>query len=196
MHREVSDKNHLMSDFNQSLPKLSSLNVPALEERLKVYAVSEQKLALEQRRRYPDLKVRLGAGVDEGNSTLSFGLGSFVLPWWNRNRERIALAKKSRELAKADVEIWMKSFEHQKKLMTNQFNHLLERLKYIDHDWLPLARDQVTDANRLAQLGQLNLILLADAMNDVRAVEAQRDDVVAELSLLQLEWSLLNIDGK
>jgi cobalt-zinc-cadmium efflux system outer membrane protein len=183
-----------LNDLKQSLPVLNTLAYPVLQQRLNAYEVSERQLALEQRRRFPDLKISLGAGVDEGHSTLSFGLGSFVLPWWNANRQGIAAAKEQRELAKVDIEISMMSFESQKVIMSDQVNHLLERLKTIDERWLPLARQQVIDAKRLAQLGQLNLMLLAEAMEDVRTVESQLDQVIAELSLLHLEWNVLNVE--
>ena len=186
---------YTLSDLKEPLANIETLAYPEFQLKMNAYEVSERQLALEQRRRYPDLTISLGVGRDEGHSTLQFGLGSLVLPWWNANRENIELAQQQREIAKVDVDIWMKRFESQKVIMRDQVDHLLTRWQHIEERWLPLAKQQVTDAKRLAQLGELNLMLLAQAMADVRVVEEQRDQIVAELSLHHLEWNIFKGDN-
>ena len=151
----------------------AALEHPQLRRIMAAYQVAERRLAYEIRKQYPDLRIGLGGGVEEGESRLLFGLGLLPIPVWNANREGIARADAGRALAGIDVEVAVQDLIHRFASARRVRRAADERLAFLEDELAPTVDQQVADARRLTGLGQLDLFLLADAMEQARAVRLE-----------------------
>lgn len=127
------------------------------------YDASEQQLRLEIRRQYPDLDLGPSYSFEEGFSRFGFGVG-FPIPLWNRNRQAVAEAFAARErarvVAQATVEQVLSDLtrvEKRKEYATQRRGALLEQVA-------PLVEKQVADSRTLLDLGEVDVLLLRDAL--------------------------------
>jgi outer membrane protein TolC len=127
------------------------------------YAVAERSLELEVRRQYPDLRLGGGFGTDEGDHRALFG-AAIPLPLFNANRQSIAEARAGRDAAKAAAEGAYEQLVGEVAAARSALRSTAERLEYIEHELAPLADRQVEDAVRLGRAGELNALLLLEAL--------------------------------
>lgn len=127
------------------------------------YEAAEQQLRLEIRRQYPDLNLGPSYSLEEGFSRLGIGIG-LPIPLWNRNRLAIAEAFASRESARVQaqtvVETVLTTFaqtELRLQFATQRRNALLENVA-------PLVEKQVEESRTLLNLGEIDVLLLRDAL--------------------------------
>jgi outer membrane protein, heavy metal efflux system len=134
------------------------------------YEVAERALKREIQAQYPDLVIGPGFGTDEGDERALLGL-SLPLPLWNRNQQAIATARAERELAKVQLETAIEQAASAHAIAWLQLISANERKQLHLSSIVPTADEQAGDAQRLAELGEVNAVLLLDAF--VRQYEAR-----------------------
>lgn len=144
------------------------------------YEVAERTLKLEVRKQFPDLQLGGGYGTDEGDQRILFG-AALPLPLFNGNRRAIAEARAGRDVARATAEAEYQRLLAEASVALAQYAAVRERLGYVEEELAPLADQQVADALRLAQLGDLDTLVLLEALK--AAHEAKLDILDARLSL-------------
>mgnify|MGYP002639515191 FL=1 len=163
----IEDPSHSAPDFEALLAH------PSLSIAMAAYAVAERTLAREVRRQIPDLTIGLGAGREDGDSTLVFGLGLLPIPIWNRNREGIATAEAERAAARIETESILRDLVGRRAIEHAHFHSARERLVFLENEVAPLADAKLDDARRLTALGRLDLILLVEAVEEQRRVRLE-----------------------
>lgn len=163
---------------------------PSLQVAVAEYEVAERALELESRKQYPDLNIGPGYGREDGEDQLLLGL-SLPIPILNGNRRGIAEAEAAREVARAnaeavfqrllseiaDAEVVHESAGKQRLLLENEIG--------------PLVDEQYTEARRVAQLGEVNALVLLESLTrqqdaKARLVEAFREEALARLRIDEL----------
>lgn len=154
------------------------------------YEIAEKAIKHEIQSQYPDLVVGPGFGTDQGDERALLGL-SLPLPIWNRNEPAIAAARAERDLARAQLELAIEQSTAAFALAEMYHATASERRSLYESSIVPAADEQADDAQRLAELGEVNAVLLLDAF--VRQYEARRalldaalDESVAASQISQL----------
>lgn len=168
-----------------------TLDHPQLRQVMAAYQVAERQLALEVRKQYPDLRFGLGGGSDEGEAVVLFGLGLVPIPLWNANRAAIAGARAERAVAGVEIEAALQELTHRFAAAGQAHQVAAARLALLEQELAPLVDQQVTDARRLTGLGQLDLFLLADALEQARQVRLELLDARLALSAAALAQQTL-----
>jgi outer membrane protein, heavy metal efflux system len=165
---------------------------PRLALRRAEYEAAERSLALEIRKQYPDLSVGPGYASDEGESRVLLGLRA-PLPILNANRQAIAEARAEREVARA-------AFETQYERLIIDLERSLAQLETarsiredLEANIVPLADRQLEDARRLAELGELDPLVLLESV--VRGYDMQLSLIEARLSESQAAVAIDEIVG-
>jgi cobalt-zinc-cadmium efflux system outer membrane protein len=161
------------------------------------YEVSERSLRHEVRKQYPDLT--LGPSFErEGNmqDTLGFGL-SLPLPILNANRRAIAEARARRAAMRGAWEEAIEVALAEHALLSGQLRAIEERREYMRGRLLELADQQLAEARRLANLGEVNALLLLEALQtrhelalDAIKLDTERARILADLRALAPENTL------
>ena len=176
------EHHHSQNDFE------SLFAHPQLSITLAAYEVAERALALEAARRIPDVSIGLGAGREDGDSTLLFGLGLIPLPIWNQNVKALAIAESEREEARTAIESRLRDLVGRRAIEHANYHAATERLAFLEAEVAPLADAQLEDARQLTALGRLDLILLVEAAEEQRRVrlellEAREAAIEAQINL-------------
>lgn len=166
-------------------PMPNLLEHPRLRSVLAAYQVAERQVELAVREQYPDLRIGLGFGTEAGAERLLFGFGLAPLPVWNRNREQVAGMRAERSRVEAEIERALQELQQRTSELQHERSAAAERLTYLEQQLAPLIDEQVADARRLTGLGELDLFLLADAMEQSLAIR---------LDLLEARTNVLSSD--
>jgi cobalt-zinc-cadmium efflux system outer membrane protein len=143
------------------------------------YEVTEKSLRLEIRRQFPDITLGPAYENEEGMHRLGIGF-SIPIPILNANRQSIAKADAMREAARA---VWEQAVEEAQSQLA-QANASLEaarrRHEVLGKTVAPLAELQIETARSLAEIGEINTLLLLQALQSEREaaldlIEAQGD---------------------
>ncbi len=167
------------------------LDHPNLREVIAAYAVSERALELEVRKQYPDLTVGFGAGSDEGASQIAFGFGLVPIPLWNRNRGGIAAARAERAASAADAQSVLRTAVHDVALTRARLEGARERLDFVRDELAPQADAQLLAAKRLARLGELDVLMLLDAVSAAHDARLRLLDARLAVRRCELELAAL-----
>ncbi len=127
------------------------------------YETAEQQLRLELRRQYPDLNLGPSYSFEEGFSRLGLGIG-FPIPLWNRNREAIAEAFAFRDSVRARSEAVVQSILSKLAQVERRLNYASQQRRAILENVAPLVTKQVEDSRTLLGLGEVDVLLLRDAL--------------------------------
>lgn len=127
------------------------------------YEAAERTLALEIRKQYPDLRVGLGGKSEEDQPRFMFGL-SLPLPIWNRNQGPIAEASAARELARAEHDALLERLIASLADSRLALESAAARRDGIERTVVPLADQQQADAQRSAELGEVDTVLLLQSI--------------------------------
>jgi len=159
------------------------------------YAAAEQQLRLEIRRQYPDLDIGPSYSFDEGLSRFGLGVG-ISLPLWNRNRQAIAEALAVRTQARAQAEAIVEQVLSELAQAEVRLDYASQRRTSLLEDVAPLVEKQVEDSRTLLGLGEIDVLLLRDALTGsldtkLALLEAAVDEQRAAIELqqmLQPQW--------
>jgi hypothetical protein len=100
---------------------------------------------------------------------------------FNANRRAIAEARANREAARAAAEGEYERLLAEAWVAQTQVDAARRRLAYVEKELAPLADQQVTDAQRLGQLGDFNTLVLLESLKT--AHEAKLEVLEARLDL-------------
>ncbi|MBL8727031.1 MAG: TolC family protein [Planctomycetes bacterium] len=143
------------------------------------YEQSERALRLEIRKQWPDLV--LSPGLDEEDAQLRLALGlSLPLPLFTGNTPAIRRAEAEREAAAEALRGRSEQAVHDLAAAELQLAAAERQRELVAAELVPLAQQQVADVRRLAELGQLEPLLMLDAL--VRAHTAGMQAIAADLA--------------
>ncbi|MCC6546860.1 TolC family protein [Candidatus Sumerlaeota bacterium] len=149
------------------------------------YDVAEEGLRLEVRRQYPDLQIGPAYGREDalGRIGVSF---SIPLPLLNRNGRAIAEARASRDAARG---AWEEAVQHalaESARLNAKLQAAQQSQGLLSESLAPLATTQMEEARRLADQGEVNALLLLEALNAQRDVTLELVNAKAEVARLRL----------
>lgn len=147
------------------------------------YQAADERLRLEVRKQYPDITLGPLYGNEEGMDRLGVGF-SVPIPILNANRKGIAEADASREAARAKWEQAVQEALSSKAQTEAALSAAQLRLSTLRQTIVPLADQQIERARQLAELGELNTLLILEALQSER--EAALDRIEAEANVQAL----------
>jgi outer membrane protein TolC len=133
------------------------------------YQVAEESLRLEIRRQYPDITVGGGYGR-EGDDRLLLGV-SVPIPLLNANRGGIAEARARRDRARAAAETAFERLTHQLASAHAELDSIRLQRGSTESELMPMLEEQTREVERLADLGEVNTLLLLETVR--RGFEAR-----------------------
>ncbi len=139
------------------------------------YEVAEQQLHLEIRKQFPDVTIGPGYGFEEGQSRLGFGLG-LPIPLWNRNRQAVAVAAATRDAARARAEAEYEAAISELARAEARLAAAEERRELVEQVVVPLVDRQIEETQALIALGEVDVLLLRDALQDALQTRLQLVD--------------------
>lgn len=154
------------------------------------YETAEGQLRLEVRRQYPDLDIGPSYSFEEGFSRFGLGFG-FPIPLWNRNRQAIAESLAARDAARTRAEATVESVLAELARTELQMASAHRQRAVLLDDVAPLVDRQVEDSRTLLDLGEIDVLLLRDALTAaletrLELLDATRDEARAADELLQM----------
>ncbi len=156
------------------------------------YERAERTLSLEVRTQYPDLTIGPGYSDDEGQSRVLLGLRA-PLPILNANRQAIAEARAEREVARAAFETEYERLVIDLARSIAQLETARSIREDLEANVVPLADRQLEDARQLAELGELDPLVLLDSV--VRAHDTRISLIDARLRESQAAAAIDEIAG-
>lgn len=163
---------------------------PALAVKRAEYETAEQQFRLEVHKQYPDLSIGPSYEIEEGQSRIGIGFG-LPIPIINLNKEGIARARAARLAVRAEFEGELERLLHALARAEQRLAVARERQQFITRELAPLTDEQVTDAGRLAELGEFNAMVQLDALTRrfearVQVLEATLAEALAREEVLAL----------
>lgn len=163
---------------------------PALLVARAEYETAEESLKLEVRRQYPDLQIGPGYGREDGQDQVLFGF-SLPLPVLNGNRQGIAEALARRELARAVAETTLEGLLASARAAEDRARAVSLRREGLESGVVPLVDAQYADARHVAQLGEVNTLVLLESLTrqheaKEQLIDARREEALAAIDLEEL----------
>ncbi len=155
------------------------LTSPMVELAKRQHDVAEHELELAIRKQYPELWIQPGWQEEDGQPRPAFGF-SLPLPLWNGNAREIAEMRAARAAAAELLKEQLETATHALARAEARSAVAAAQRQLLETQLLPLAELQVTEAKRLAELGQLDTLLILDAVT--RAYDAQLAVIDATLA--------------
>jgi len=166
---------------------------PAVATAMAAYAVAERRLELAVRGQYPDLRVGLGAGLEEGDPRVALAASLIPLPVWNRNRRDVGEADAARDAARAEVERALRELIQRRHRAEADLAAARGRVAFLEGELAPLLDAQIAEAKRLIRLGDLDLFRVAGALAAARELELELLD--ARFAAIESELVLQALAG-
>lgn len=165
---------------------------PRIAVRKAEHQVAEHRYELAIAKQWPELKLLPGFQEEDAQPRAAFGF-SLPLPLWNKNAREIAVTRAERSLAaeleRGEYERLVADLAHaEARLATAR-----EQRQRVQTELVPLARQQLADARRQAELGQLDTLLILDAVLRAHAaataqLDASAEEALAVVGLNSLFW--------
>jgi len=151
------------------------------------YEAAEKALELEIRKQYPDVHLGPGYGREDGQDQVLLGL-SLPLPVLNANRRAIAEAQAKRELARASAEAVLERLINDARSAGARLDTARRLRESLESGIVPLVDDQYADARRVAQLGEVNTLVLLESLSrqqdaKISLIEALRSEALARVDV-------------
>ncbi|MDX9911401.1 MAG: TolC family protein [Phycisphaerales bacterium] len=185
-------------------PDIASPRIPVIEDEVQrlieanttlaaqraAYHVAEETLRLEIRNQYPDITIGTGYGSEGGDDRLLLGF-SVPIPILNANRAEIADARARRETARAVVETTFERLARELATARGELDGARRQYDAYEGELKPMLEQQSMEVERLADLGEVDTLLLLDTVTraydagstllDLRLAEARAAIEVARL---------------
>ncbi|MBC7834356.1 MAG: TolC family protein [Phycisphaerales bacterium] len=176
------DQLRTSSDLDTRNPTLAALRAD--------YEVSEEALRLEIREQYPDITIGPGFGTDEGDSRVLLGL-SLPIPLWNQNRRGIAEAVAQRDLARGAFETAIERTGASLAMAHGRHAAARAHRAALEGEMVPMVEEQDTETRRVADLGQVDTLLLLETLarlHDAKnaLIDARLAEAIAALRVEEL----------
>lgn len=156
------------------------------------YAVAEQTLRLEVRKQYPDLNLGLGLGREENEDRLLLG-ASIRIPILNANKNAIAKARARRGLARAEAQAQFERLAFKLAGTRASLAATRKQRKVLQDDLAPMLDKQSQQIARLAELGQVDVLLLLETTR--RQLDAKQQILSLRLAERRAEIELAHLLG-
>lgn len=127
------------------------------------YQVAEESLRLEVRKQYPDIEIGGGFGSEENDDRLLLG-ASLPIPILNANRAGIAEERASRELARAAAETEFERLVFQLASAKSGLEAAQQQSNILKQELVPMLDAQADEIDRLAELGEVNTLILLETV--------------------------------
>jgi outer membrane protein TolC len=154
------------------------------------YEIAERALEREVRTQFPDITIGPGAGSDEGDSRVLFGL-SLPIPLWNRNVQAVAEASAARDLAREQWESVIQAQTYALAHAQRQLEGTRRQRELLETTVVPVAEAQAEEARNVANLGDVDVMLLLDSVRrqhevKLRLLDARIEEIRAITKLTEL----------
>mgnify|MGYP001818299459 CR=1 FL=1 len=136
------------------------------------YREAERALQLEIRKQVPDLRLGLLYENEEGEPRLGVGGGS-ALPLWNRNRRAVAESRAERDAARGAYQARYEQLVAELADARADLFTAAARDAWVRERVAPMADQQLQDLRRLGELGDLDVLILKDALTGVLEAKFQ-----------------------
>ena len=136
------------------------------------YKTAERDLQLEIRKQYPDLKVGPSYENEAGQARLGGGVG-VSLPLWNRNRRAIAESRAARDAALGAYHARYESLVADLAAARAEHQAAADRIAWLSDRVAPMADLQLRDLRKLGELGDMDVLILKDALSSVLEAKGQ-----------------------
>jgi len=161
------------------------------------HEVAERRLALAVQKQWPELTLLPGFQEEDAQPRAALGF-SLPLPLWNANRAQIAEMRAQREVA---AETLRGEYERAAQALARaelRRDAAVEQRAIVDTQLVPLAEQQVADGRRLAELGELDTLLILDTMTrsytaKMLAIDAALAEAEATIAINALFWPTLSV---
>lgn len=154
------------------------------------YEAAEQRLRLEVRKQYPDLDLGPSYSFEEGFSRVGFGFG-LPIPLWNHNRQAVAEAAAARQAARVRAGTQVEQAFAELARAETRLQFAAQRRQMLLDDVAPLVDRQVEETQRLLELGEVDVLVLREALSsaletkleliDATLAEAQAADILQQM---------------
>ncbi len=163
---------------------------PHLQVAAAEYEAAEKALELAVRKQYPDLNISPGYGNEDGDNEVLLGL-SLPLPILNGNRREIAEARAEREVARASAEAALERLLGDVEAAESRRRSITLQREVLETEIVPLVDAQYADARQVAQLGEVNALVLLESLSrqqeaKMRLIESRREEWLAVIDLIDL----------
>ena len=138
-------------------------NHPQIKSVEAEYETAEQQLRLEIRQQYPDLKIGPNYSYEEGFSRFGLSFG-FPIPLWNRNRQAIAESLAQRDAAQSRAHATVERVLSELAQAESRLTYASGQRAMLLENVAPLVDRQVDDSRTLLSLGEVDVLLLRDAL--------------------------------
>jgi len=135
---------------------------PTLQRLSQAYEVAEQTLLREIRKQIPDLTIGPSYESDQGQSNIGL-IGSIPIPLFNLNRQAIAEAQASRELARAEFETTYERLIGELAVVQARAAAIEDERAVVTEQTVPLIDRQLSDATRLLQIGETDSLIVLES---------------------------------
>ena len=149
---------------------------PRLAAKKRAHAEAERQLELAVSKQYPMLSLFPGWEEEDAINRPAIAF-SLPIPLWNRNQLAIAEATAQRDAAKAALEAGYEELAQARLRADVARKAAAQRREQLESTLVPACKEQLADNRRLAELGELDPLLLLDAVT--RLYEAQRSALEA-----------------
>lgn len=178
----------LPADAEDQVTRL--LSHPHVRTAAASYDSAELVLEREFRKQYPDLTIGPAFEREDGQSRVGLGLG-LPLPLWNANRGGIAEAKAVRDVARAETESAYQRVAAEYADALARWRAAVEMAQATRDDLQPLVEAQIVEARALLEIGEIDILLLNEALSDVvqtrlQVIGTAGDEAAAALDLNEL----------
>lgn len=163
---------------------------PRLLQLRRAHETAEKALELAIAGQWPDLVLSPGFGEEDAQPRATLGF-SLPLPLWNGNAQRIAAARAARDLAAESLRCGHEQLAHELARREQRALATKAQRDAIAAGLLPLAAQQLDDGRALAGLGELDTLLILDAL--VRSHEARLLAVDTTLAAALAEASVQSL---
>ena len=158
-------------------------HAPDVRIALAAYEVAEATLEQAIREQCPDLGLAPGYGTRDGYRQVGIGV-SIPIPIFDGNRREIETALAARAAAAVEVERRLERAAASLAVARTTLDRAIERRRLVEDDLLPLVDTQFREIRTLADLGQVDTLVLLDGLTrrrdaTVTLIRARRDEAVA-----------------
>ncbi len=149
------------------------------------FVEADRALRHEVSKRFPDLELGPMLGSEEGIGRLGLGMG-IDLPIWNKNKRAIAEACATRAAARAIYQARYQQAVHDLAEAHADAQTAAVRATWISNEVAPLADQQLKQLKKLGEIGDMDVLILTDALAKVldtklQLLDARADHVAADL---------------
>ncbi|MBK8233044.1 MAG: TolC family protein [Candidatus Eisenbacteria bacterium] len=156
----------------------------------RAHLVAERDLELEVAEQWPDLTLYPGWQDEDGQSRGVLGF-SLPLPLWNANARAIAEARARRLVAEQVLRSALERSLQDLALSEVRVEAAREQRRLVESELIPSAEEQLARGRALTDLGQLDVLLILDAVLRVYEAKSVALDAVVLEGLATIERNAL-----